>query len=311
MRKQSHCKLLSFLAVGLLATPLNAFEFDVKSVRVTLSKPQTFHSLVFSPDNDPNTKINFELEPVNNERLGVFFDINGVEVGYAVDVLNDDVQTETEDIILSYRRHNRSRINFNYQTLEGLQANALNLRNESQSQSEFKPSIKSTKIEFLGVHDVYRVYGESVFETFFLNKPQQSDEFGFGLSLLGAWSYKDLKLESSENVIFDPEFTDADIPVVNRIDAQSFSAAVGPLLSFQFANNVQMFAEAKVGKEYFENRNDEEKLKRTGNDTIYSLGAGVAWSTDDEDSIVVLRSWYQEGRHVETVFGDLSYVYYF
>jgi len=212
---------------------------------------------------------------------------------------------------LSYRRHNRSRVNFNYQTLDGLQANALNLRNESQKQSEFKPTIKSTKIELLGVHDVYRFYGESVFETFFLNKPKKSDSFKFGVSLLGAWSYKDLKLESSENLVFSPDFSNTEVPVVNRIDAESASVAVGPLLSFQFANNVQMFTEAKVGREYFKNKNEQERLKRTGNETIYSLGAGLSWSTNNEDTIVVLRGWYQEGRHVETVFGDLSYVYYF
>ncbi len=312
MKSTQFCKALAlFVACILFALPVSAFELDIKSIRFTASKPQTFHSLVFAPEADANTKINFELEPVNNERLGVFVDINGVEIGYAVDVIDNNNQTETEDIILSYRRHNRSRINFNYQTLEGFQVNALNLRDESLGQNEFKPGIKSTKIELLGVHDLYRFYGESAFETFFLNRPVKSDEFRVGVSILGAWSFKDLKLEADENVIFQPEFSSSDIPRVTRIDAQSTSVAVGPMLSLQFANNIQMFAEVKFGREYFNNRNEQERLKRSGNETVYSLGAGMAMSSDNQRSIIILRGWYQEGRHVETVFGDLSYVYYF
>ena len=98
----------------------------VNSVRLTFSKPETFHSLVYSQS---DTRINFELEPVNNELVGFFVDLNGIEIGYATDFINNSTETKTQDFIFSYKGFKHSKITFNYQKLEGLKTNALNISN--------------------------------------------------------------------------------------------------------------------------------------------------------------------------------------
>jgi len=288
----------------------DSFDWKVNSIRFTFSKPQTFHSLLYSQSDPSREKVNFELEPINNERFGVFVDLNGVEIGYATDFINDSTQTKTEDFLFSYKGFKHSKITFNYQTLEGFETNALNLLNESQHESRFSPGIKSTKFELFDVHDLYTFYGESLFDHFFLNRPKLSQSTGFGLSLISSWSYKNLLLESDDNLVFKPEFLN-DIGTVRNIRAESIDFSIGPLLSVNLKNNIHMFAEAKFGKGYFRNLEENEQLKRSGNEDIYSLGAGVSWTMASNKTVFLLRGWQKKGRHVETFFGDLSVIHYF
>ncbi|WP_426370058.1 hypothetical protein [Pseudocolwellia sp. HL-MZ7] len=265
----------------------------------------------FIQRSDPSReKINFELEPINNERFGVFVDLNGIEIGYATDFINDTTQTETEDFLFSYKGFKHSKITFNYQTLEGFETNALNLLNESQQESRFSSGTKSTKFELLGIHDLHTFYGESLFDHFFLNRPKLSQSIGFGLSLTGGWSYKNLLLESEDNLLFKPDYLNS-IGTVDRIRAESFDVSIGPLLSVNLKNNIHMFAEAKFGKGYFRNLEENEQLKRSGNEDIYSLGAGISWTMASKKTVFLLRGWQKKGRHVETFFGDLSAIHYF
>ena len=51
-----------------------AFDFDLKSVRTTISNPSTNHALIYDDLDGSNQKTLFSLEPINNQRVGVFFD---------------------------------------------------------------------------------------------------------------------------------------------------------------------------------------------------------------------------------------------
>lgn len=287
------------------------FGLKVNSVRFTVSKPQTIHSLIYSDTSPNKAKINFELEPVNNERFGVFVDLNGIEIGYAADFINDKTQTETEDLLFSYKGFKHSKITFNFQSLEGFKTNALNLLDESQRESRFSSAQKSTKFELFGIHDLYTFYGESLFDHFFLNKPKLSNSTRVGLSLISGWSYKKIVLESDDNLLFEPEFLTNQISSSEEVNAQSFDFSIGPLLSIHLENNIHMFAEAKFGKGYFRNSDESEQLKRSGNEDIYSIGGGASWTTKNKKTVLLLRGWQKKGRHVETFFGDLSVVHYF
>lgn len=301
--------LFGTVLLGLLSQQALAFDWDINSVRVTLSKPQTFHSLIYAPT--PETKINFELEPINNERIGLFINFKGIEIGYAVDFIDDNEQTETEDFIFSYKKFKKSRITFNYQTLEGLKTNALNVLNEPQEESVFVEGSKSTKFELFGIHDTYTFFGETLFDHFFLNHPKLSQSKSLGLSLIASWSYKNLTLESQDNLLFSPDYLNGEVEVVKDIRAESLDFALGPLLSMGFGNNIHGFAEAKIGKGYFRNKDENTQLKRSGNEEIYSVGAGASWTTSNKKTLVVSRAWLTRGRHIETFFGDISVIHYF
>ncbi len=307
MRILTYCFLMFYIS-GVSASTL---DLKVNSIRFTFSKPQTFHSLIYTESFPNEAKINFELEPVNNERFGVFVDLNGIEIGYATDFINNKTQTKTEDLHFSYKGFKSSKITFNYQTLEGLKANALNLLDESQQQSQFSSDIKSTKFELFGVHDLYTFFGESLFDHFFLNRPQQSKFNEFGLSLISSWSYKNLLLETNDNLLFQPEYLQNNVAQIQRIKAESFDFSIGPLLSINLKNNIHMFAEAKFGKGYFRNLDKNDKLKRSGNEDVYSFGGGASWTMPSNKTVFFIRAWQKHGRHVDTFFGDLSVIHYF
>jgi hypothetical protein len=304
-------RLLCVLIFYTICQDANAVEWKVNSIRGTFSIPQTFHSLIYTQTNPEEAKINFELEPINNERFGIFVDLNGVEIGYAVDFISNSTQTETEDFLFSYKGLKHSKITFNYQTLEGFETNALNLLNESQQGSQFMSGTKSTKYELFGIHDLYTFFGESLFEHFFLNRPQLSQVNKFGLSLISGWSYKNLSLETASNLLFQPNYLSNTVQTINEIRAESIDVSLGPLLSISLKNNVHMFAEAKFGRGYFRNKDEETQLKRSGREELYSIGGGMSWTMASNKTVFLLRGWQKKGRHVETFFGDLSVVHYF
>lgn len=293
----------------------SSYEFDVKSIRLTLSKPETSHSLTLSDINQTGQKSVFNLQPLNNERIGVFVDVNDIEIGYALDLFKDDTETKTQNFIVSYRKWKYSRITFNYQTLEGLQTDAENLSGTGFD-SQFSEFTKSTKIELFGLHNLH-TFGEaeSLFEHFFLNRPRLSQSFDWSLSVLGAWSVKHLSLENTQSIIFQPEFLSETVAPVNELNSLSASASVGPFLSVNLPNNFNFFAEYRIGEGYIRNLSGDTRrssgLKQSGDEKQSAFGAGISWTSSDEKTLVLLRGWQQKGRHIDTSFGDLSVVRFF
>lgn len=305
-------RIKTMCLLSLFTTQVNAFDWDLISLRTTLSRPDTSQSLILrATDNGAEQKTLFHLSPTNNERIGLFVDVNDIEIGYAVDARKDQVETDTQNFLVSYRRLKHSRITLNYQTLEGLDTQAENLSGPGQ-QSRFFEATKSTKIELFGQHNLYTFGNKtSLFEHFFLNRPQLSHQFDWSASIVGGWSVKRLTLESPNSILFDPGFTQAAPETVNQLDSVSFSADVGPFLSLHAPNNLHFFAEYKYGKGVIENLSDRDDLKESGDEKARSFGFGASWTSSDEQFLVLLRGWKQEGRHVETSFGDLSVVWFF
>jgi hypothetical protein len=294
-----------------IAASANGFEIKFETLRTTLSRPDTSHSLTFKSPVSGEEKSVYLLTPVAQERLGAFVDINGIEIGYATDITNGVNETDTLNILLSYRKLKHTRITFNYQVLEGLETEAQNLRGPG-SQTRFAPRTKSTRIELFGLHNFYTFGGrESLFEHFFLNRPYQNDGHNWALSIVGGWSIKRLELTSPDSILFTPDFFTDDAPAVTELESDSISGNIGPFLSMNFANNINAFVEYKIGGGYIRNRNEESGLKGTGDEKVSALGGGVSWTSKNQKHLVFLRAWEQKGKYIDTSFGDLSYVYYF
>jgi hypothetical protein len=286
-------------------------EFNLKSIRTTLSNPNTSHSLIYDDLATNAQKTQFLLEPINNERIGVFFDINDIEIGYSADIFKQNIETKTQNILLSYRKLKNAKITFNYQSLEGLQSTATDLAN-NQSAQTFLSNTHSTKFELSGQHNFYTFNNkESLFEHFFLNRPRLSDQFDVAISIVGAWSFKHVSLENQENIVFQPEFLESSVPQVTKLVSNSYGANVGPLLSFSLPQNIHLFAEYKVGKGHIHNADPELGLKDTGDEKVEAYGGGISWTSNNKKLLVVLRAWEQKGRHIDTAFGDLSVIKFF
>lgn len=309
--------LARFVFIFLLVTSYVSygFELDIKSVRTTLSKPDTSHTLLFDTSQltnvTDNQKLVFNLTPVNNERVGIFVDVNDIEIGYAVDIFDNDIETKTQNFIFSYRKWKNSRITLNYQLLEGLETEFESL-NGLGAETRFLEKTKSSKIELFGLHNLY-TYGnaESLFEHFFLNRPKLSNKFDWSVSLVGGWSLKRLKLESPNSILFQPQIIEQALPTATKLQSTSLSANIGPLLSVNLPNNFNFFAEYKVGQGHIRNQNRETGLKQSGDEKSNAIGMGVSWTSSDKKTLVLLRGWEQKGRHIKTSFGDLSVVRFF
>lgn len=306
-------KSVSVLA-GLYLFQINsvvAFEWDFISLRTTLSRPDTSQSLIFRAPGETEQKTLFHLSPTNNERIGFFLDINDIEIGYAVDARKDDIETDTQNFLISYRKLKHSRITLNYQTLEGLDTRVEKLSGAGQF-SQFLEQTKSTKIELFGQHNFYTFGGKtSAFEHFFLNRPKLSSVFDWSLSINGGWSVKRLSLESPTSILLQTDFVGAELAPITELDSVSYSGDIGPFLSLQAPNNFHFFAEYKFGKGVIKNLSDTDSLKESGDEKARAFGAGISWTSSDEKLLVLLRGWKQEGRHVSTSFGDLSVVWFF
>lgn len=286
-----------------------AFEFDITSVRATLSRPSTSHSLIFEPENDDKTA--FNLTPINNERIGLFVDVNGIEIGYAVDVLANDIETKTQNLLFSYRKLKNAKITLNYQILEGLDTEAEKV-SDGVKDKRFFTSTKSTKLELFGQHNLYTFAGkDSLFEHFFLNRPHLSNRFDYSVSLVGGWSIKRLSLENPQSIVFDAPFLREPVPEAPRLNSTSISANLGPLLSLSFEHNISAFVEYKYGVGHIRSDNKNIGLKQSGEEKASAFGVGVSWTSQDKKTLVLLRAWEQEGRHINTAFGDLSLVRFF
>lgn len=304
-------KILCFVAAVLLYSDAAfAIDFDIKSVRVTLSKPNTSHSLIYRSPEDANQKTVFNLTPINNERLGVFVDLNGIEVGYAADVFKNNTETKTQNFIVSYRKFKYSKITLNYQTLEGLQTNAENLSGGGID-NRFANLTKSTKIELSGQHALH-TFGsaKSLFGHFFLNKPLLSNNFDWSVGIIGDWSLKYVSLENPESIIFNPSFSSETTALTEKLNSNSISGNIGPFLSVNLPHNLHFFAEYKVGKGHIRNTLSNN-LKESGDEKQNAIGAGISWTSSDKKYLVLLRGWEQNGRHINTSFADFSVVKFF
>ena len=304
---------LCFILV-LFASNTYAVELDVVSVRTTISKPSTSHVLLHNSNRgEPdNVKTSFGIRPLNNERVGVFVDINGIEIGYASDVFADDIETKTQNFLFSYRKWKHSRITLNFQTLENLNTRARNLTNSAiPTESVFK-NTKSTKIELFGLHNLYTFNNkDSSFEHFFLNRPLLSNRFDWSVGIVAGWSVKRLNLENNDSIVFTPAFSGVEIESTEKLSSTSVTADIGPFLSINLPNNVNLFAEYKVGHGYISNRQVSDQLKQSGDEKARAFGAGISWTSSDQKWVVLLRGWRQSGRHISTSFGDLSVIKYF
>lgn len=151
----------------------------------------------------------------------------------------------------------------------------------------------------------------TLFEHFFLNRPKLSNDFNWSLSIVGGWSVKRLSLESPISILQDAEFVSPQPKAVPKLNSISYSADIGPFLSLSLPNNFHAFAEFKVGAGHINNLNDSGNLKESGKEKARSFGAGLSWTSDNQKALVLLRAWHQEGRHIETSFGDLSFIWFF
>lgn len=303
-------KSIFFLTTLLLSINLQAFQLKVNSLRLKATQPETLHSLIYRDSNVGFEKVIYDLDPINNERIGFFADINGLLIGYSIDPFTSERETKTTDIILSSEKIKNSKISFNYQTLEGFNTKAYNASNSSTSEKRFTEKTKSTKLEFFGLHNLYTFKGTSLFSHFFQNKPKTGNKHKFSLSLVGAWSVRRLKLENPNGILFRPNFFTTDPITYNKINAFSLNSSAGPLVSFGLKQNVNVFAEGKIGVGYFENLDSNQALKQSGTEFISSFGSGASWTSKDQRFLVILKAWAQKGRHIETFFGDLSLIYF-
>ncbi|MEP0177248.1 MAG: hypothetical protein ABJH28_19660 [Paraglaciecola sp.] len=300
-----------FFTILVYSSASKGIELDLKSVRTTLSIPKTSHSLIFDDLLTNDQKTLFTLSPLHNERIGVYFDINGIEIGYAVDAFDQSTETKTQDLLFSYRKFKHSKITLNYQTLEGLQKTANEL-NGNHTDGLFSSLTKSTKIELFGQHNLYTFENKtSLFQHFFLNKPQLSNQFDWSLSLVGGWSFKHLTLENEESIVFQAEFLRSPAPKVTKLKSNSIGVNIGPLVSFHLPHNIHSFVEYKIGKGQIRNEDPRLGLKDSGDEKTEALGAGISWTSNDKKLLLVLRAWQQKGRHIDTSFGDLSLIKFF
>jgi hypothetical protein len=311
MQNSSLVKILPVFILFCISSAAFAVDFDLTSIRVTVSKPNTSHSLIYTNPAIPDAKSVFNLVPQNNERLGIFADINGIEIGYAVDVFEDETETKTQNFLFSYRKWKHSKITLNYQTLKGLDTQAENLSGDGL-ENQFLIETKSTKTELFGLHNLYTFDNkDSLFEHFFLNRPKLSSQFDWSVSVVADWSLKRVSLTSADSIVFQPQFISEDLPAITRLDSDSINATVGPMLSLSFPRNIHFFVEYKLGAGYISNKNADIGFKESGDEKSKALGAGFSWTSIDKKTLVLLRAWDQKGRHINTSFGDLSVVRFF
>jgi len=302
-------KLLPALILLLFAQNLWA-KIDISSVRVNLTRPATAHNLVLQNPNGQNTTTFFDLEPKNNERLGVFVKVNSLLIGYSLDLFQADEETKTTHIDIITEKYDFSRVGFNIQILKGFESESRSFET-NQRDSRFAPDIESQRFELFGKHNLKTYYGKSLFNHFFLNRPVEGANV-FGLSLVGDWTLRHLKLSSKNGVIYTPDFFNSQITdLATEIRALSVSAGAGPMISLGLKNRFNMFLSSSLGAGYFDNLTGTTDLKESGFEFLQSYSGGLSWNSKNKKYMVSSKVSYQKGRHIETTFGDLMFLYFF
>jgi len=301
------CTLL--LTLGFAQTSF-AKKINVTSLRVNISKPATAHNLVLQSPSGQNTTTFFDIEPKNNERLGVFVKVNSLLIGYSLDLFKADEETRTTHIDIITEKYDFSRVGFNIQILKGFDSKARSFETGLRDQ-RFVPDIESQRFEFFGKHNLKTYYGKSLFNHFFLNRPVDGENI-FGLSLVGDWTLRHLKLSSSNGVIYTPNFFSSPISdLATEIRALSVSASAGPMVSVGLKNRINMFLSSSLGAGYFDNLTGTNDLKQSGFEFLQSYSGGFSWNSKNKKYMVNSKISYQNGRHIETTFGDLMFLYFF
>lgn len=302
--------LITSIFISLSICPLDLqAKTHLRSIRLRAARPATFHELIL--EDFPGTpKTTFNLSPVNNERLGLFLDFNQFIIGYFFDPFNQSEETKTFDFEISSEKYTRNKIGLNIQILEGFETQAEN-QDGFGSSTLYRPDLRSTRLELFGLHDLKDLNNSSLFDHFFLNRPKSHSKNFFDVSLVTNWGLRYLKIKDNNGLLFSTDFFSSPPPSVTEIEALSAYGSLGPLFSVGFKNNFSFFFEGRIGLGYFQNLDEEQGLKESGEELISSLGTGTSWLSKNEKVFVVLKAWYQEGRHIGTLFGDLSFIYFF
>jgi len=285
-------------------------KIEVTSARLSLSRPATAHNLVLQNPNGQNTTTFFDLEPKNNERVGLFVKVNSLLLGYSFDLFRASQETQTTHIDVITEKFDFSRMGLNLQILEGFDSKARSFETNAR-ESRFFPDIESQRFEFFGLHNLKTFYGKSLFNHFFLNRPLKGSKV-LGLSLVGDWSLRHLKLSSPNGVIYRPSFFQGSLnDLVSEIRAVSASAGAGPMVSVGFKNRFNIFLHSSLGLGFFDNLTKTTDLKESGFEFLQSYSGGLSWNSKDRKFMVNSKISYQKGRHIETTFGDLTLLFFF
>lgn len=171
MNLRSALKFFTVLYLVCTSVCANA-KIEISSLRFKVSKPATAHNLVLQNPNGNQTTTFFDLEPKNNERVGVFVKVNSVLIGYSLDPFKADQETSTTHIDILTEKYDNSRVGFNVQILKGFDSKARSFET-NQKERRFFPNIESQRLEFFGMHNLKTFFGKSLFNHFFLNRPKE------------------------------------------------------------------------------------------------------------------------------------------
>lgn len=285
-------------------------DVKLKSVRFKVSRPATLHTLVFKDPNNTLPKTTFELIPKNNNRIGLFLQLNSFLLGYSFDPFSNAQETKTTDLIFATEKFKHSRVGFNFQTLEGFDSEADSVFS-SDKDIVFVPDLKSTRIELFGIHNLANIHNKSLFDHFYLNRPVDGEQL-FGVSVVGSWNARYLRIESDQGVVYTPNFFNQPLlNPANEVRALQFSFSAGPMFSVGLKERFNGFLAAKLGTGYFQSLENGSNLKRTGFESLQSYSLGLSWNNSHKNVLVNSKFSFQKGRHIETSFGDVTLIFFF
>lgn len=299
--------LLKLLFLFLLYSN-EASGFDIQFVRGIISKPETLHRLYYTDrDITGYEKVVYKIDPINNERLGAYLNINNLLVGFAFDIIHDRVETSTVDIYGIYDFSNSFRLSLNYQNLKGLNSEARVVGSDSLVEDRFMPNLKSIRYE---MNINYRFFDDPLFSIYVQNLAFKPFKSSFNISYNGISSIRSLELTDKNNVIFRPDFVSA-IGSFKSIKALSMVNLFGPTIGLPIWPSFIFFLDAKAGVGYFYNQNQKNDLKESGFELNFMEGIGIAWSSQDQKMTLNSKFVFQQGRHIQTNQSEISFTYRF
>lgn len=282
--------------------------FDVQFVRGIFSKPETLHRLYYTDKILTGyEKIVYKIDPVNNERLGIYLNINSLLLGFAFDVIQDRVETSTVDIYGIYDFSNSLRFSVNYQNLKGLNSEAKVVGSNLLFENRFMPNLNSIRYEMTLN---YRLFQDPLFGIYVQNLAFIPFRKKFNISYNGLSSIRSLELKDKNNVIFKPDFVSA-VDSFKSIKAISMINLFGPTIGLSLWPSIIFFIDAKAGFGYFYNQNQKNDLKESGFEFNFMEGIGFAWSSKDQQMTLNSKLIFQQGRHIQTNQSEISFTYRF
>ncbi len=297
--------ILSFLLI--IFINFKAYGLEIQFVRGIVSKPETIHRLYYTnAELTGHKKIVYQIDPVNNERLGLYFSVQKILLGFAFDIIQNDIETSTIDLYGIYDFSKFLRLSFNYQELEGL-ISKVSVVGTNQTAKFFSPDLKSRKYEFL-VN--YQLDEDELFSVYVQNLPFKPFKKKLNISFNGLCLVRSLELKDPNSIIFKPEFVN-NIENIESLKALSFVNLLGPLFGYSILPNMVVFLDLKGGFGYFYNQNQNNDLKETGFEFNFMQGLGIAWSDKNQKMNLNSKFILQNGRHIQTNHAELSFTYRF